>query len=169
MSKRTRVNQQIRVPFVRVIDNEGKMLGEMPTSQALTLAHEQGLDLMEVSPNANPPVVKLLDFGRFNYHQMKQEQKHKRKLKKVEIKGVRISIRMSDHDFNFKRDQANKFFDEGHKVRVELIVRGRENEHLNLAYDILNKFIASLAGNVIVEQKPERQRLGLACVVTRKT
>ncbi|MFH1509419.1 MAG: translation initiation factor IF-3 [bacterium] len=169
MKKRTRINDQIRVPRVKVIDENGEMIGEIETSAALQMAKEKELDLIEVSPNANPPVTKILDFGSYQYRQKKQERKHKSKQKKFEIKGVRISMRISDNDFNFKVKQANNFLDQGHKVRVELIVKGRENQHINLAYDNIQKFVDALEGEVVIEQKAAKQRLGLACVVARKS
>jgi translation initiation factor IF-3 len=151
-----------------VIDEDGTQLGEMETSEALKLAKSKELDLVEVAPNARPPVCKILDYGQLKYQKAKEEQKQRKKQKKVEVKGVRISIRISENDLNFKVNQAQKFLDKGNKVRVEIIMRGREKAHMNLGRDMLMKFADKLEGNIIMEQKPKRERLGLAIVLAKK-
>ncbi|MBU1177644.1 translation initiation factor IF-3 [Patescibacteria group bacterium] len=164
-NKRTRINQWIRVPQVRVIREDGEQLGVLPTNQALAKAEEAGLDLVEISPNAKPPVCKIMDHGKFKYQKEKKEQKQKKKQKKVEVKGVRISLRISKNDLEFKAKQADKFFKEGNKVRVELIMRGRENAHRDLAKEKLKEFIKIMEYKSIVEQEPKKERLGLAMII----
>lgn len=140
----------------------------METSEALKLAKSRDLDLVEVAPNARPPVCKILDYGQMKYQRAKEEQKQRKKQKKVEVKGVRISMRISENDLNFKVKQAQKFLDKGNKVRVELRMRGREKAHMDLGRDLLLKFAEKLEGNIHIEQKPKRERLGLAIIVAKK-
>lgn len=140
----------------------------METAEALKLAKSRDLDLVEVAPNARPPVCKILDYGQMKYQKAKEEQKQRKKQKKVEVKGVRISMRISENDLNFKVNQAQKFLDKGNKVRVELRMRGREKAHMNLGRDLLLKFAEKLEGNIHIEQKPKRERLGLAIIVAKK-
>jgi len=125
---------------VRVIDDEGKMLGILKLHDALALAQEKGVDLVEVSPNANPPVVKLLDYDKYRYQQEKAAQEAKKKIKKVTVKGIRLSVRIGQNDLNFKAKQANEFISEGNKVKLDVQMRGREQAHPNLAFDLVKKF-----------------------------
>jgi len=136
---------------VQVIDDEGKMLGVMPTSEALRLAEERGLDLVEVNPTVRPSIVKIMDFGQFQYRQSKIAQAQKAKVKKVEIKGIRLSFKIGEHDKQMRIKQAQKFLNEGHKVRLEMVLRGREKAHLDLAREIMDKFINELGGQAVVE------------------
>lgn len=150
---------------MRVIREDGEQLGVLPTNQALAKAEDDGLDLVEISPNAKPPVCKIMDYGKYKYQKEKKEQKQKKKQKKVEVKGVRISLRISKNDLEFKAKQADKFLGEGNKVRIELIMRGRENAHRDLAKVKLKEFIEIMEHKVIVEQEPKKERLGLAMIV----
>ncbi len=166
-SKRTWVNEEIRLPQVAVIDETGKSLGVMPTYKAIALAKEGGFDLVEVAANIHPPVCKFLDFGKYKYQKEKQEQQQKKKARKVEIKGVRISPRISQNDLEFKAKQADKFLDEGNKVRIEIVIKGRENAHIDLVNATLHKFVDTIKTKIKVEQQPKRQRLGMAMVVAK--
>jgi len=139
----------------------------MDTKDALFLAREKGLDLVEIAPNVKPPVCKLTDYGKYKYEQMKKGRKQKAKSRKVEIKGVRISPRISENDLIFKAHQADKFLKEGNKVRIELMLRGRENIHKDLTRNTFDKFIETMKEEIKVEQEPKRQRLGLAMIVTK--
>ncbi|MFA4818571.1 MAG: translation initiation factor IF-3 [Patescibacteria group bacterium] len=154
---RYRVNQYIRLPEVQVIDDTGKILGVMPTSQALLLAHEKGLDLVEVNPTQRPSITKIMDFGQFKYKQQKIAQAQKVKAKKIEVKGVRISFKIGEHDRNVRLKQAQKFLSEGHKVRLEMVLRGRERAHADIAVEGFNKFINDLGEGVFVEVPIGRQ------------
>ncbi len=127
---------------MRVIDQDGKMVGIMPTSEALKLAVEQQIDLVEISPQAKPPVVKLLDYDKYRYQQEKLQQQAKKKVKKVAVKGIRLSVRIGEHDLHFKAKKSNEFIADGDKVKVDVVMRGREQAHPNLAYDLINKFLA---------------------------
>lgn len=154
---RYRVNQYIRIPEVQVIDDEGQLLGVMPTVQALALARERGLDLVEVNPTQRPPITKIMDFGQFQYKQQKLAQAQKAKAKKIEIKGIRISLKIGEHDRQVRLKQANKFLDEGHKVRLEMVLRGRERSRQDLASDIIKQFVTDLGPEAYVETPPARQ------------
>ncbi|MFH1583415.1 MAG: translation initiation factor IF-3, partial [Candidatus Falkowbacteria bacterium] len=111
--KRFRANQQIRVPVVFLIDENGVSIGKMPTSKALSMAEQVGMDVVEVNPKIQPPVVKIMDYGQFKYKKEKEAQKQKVKQKKVEVKGIRLSVRISQHDFDFRFEQAKKFLARG--------------------------------------------------------
>lgn len=167
-SKRYRLNQQIRLPQVVVIDEQNKHLGVMDTSRALALAQERGYDLVEIAPMARPPVCKLLDFGAFLFRQEKQERKAKAQQKKVDIKGIRLGFKISDHDETMRKNQALKFLDNGHKVMVEMRLRGRENAHRELAKKQIMEFIATLGTDVIVEQQLSQMGNRLIATVGRK-
>jgi len=152
---------------VRLIDEQGKQIGIVETKKALELAREKGLDLVEVSPTAKPPVCKILDFGKFLYQLEKEEKKSKKAQKKIEIKGIRIKIGTQEHDFNLKVNQAKKFLKEGHKVKIDLLLRGREKTHQELAKKNLQKFIQSL-GTVELENEISSSPFGLSVIVSSK-
>ncbi len=139
-----RINEAIRIPKVFLIDDVGTQVGEILTSQALLLAKEQGLDLVEVSPKANPPVCRIMDYGKHLYQQSKQIRVAKAKQKKVEIKGVRIGLRTDSHDLDFKKTQSEKFIKQGDKVKIDIVLKGREKAHQDLARKNLQDFIASI-------------------------
>ena len=138
---KTRVNHQITAKEVRLINDEGQQIGIMPLSQALNLAQEHGLDLVEISPNAQPPVVKLIDFAKFKYQQKKLEQQQKKNAKKTEVKTIWISMRISDHDMNIKASKIMEFLTDGDLVRIELRMRGREQAFGDLGKQNLEKFL----------------------------
>ena len=141
---RYRANYQIHAPEVQVIDAEGKMIGPQETKQAIADAQAAGYDLVEVAPNAKPPVTKYLNFGKFQYQQEKLMRKQKVRAKKVEIKGVRISAKISDHDLETKANQAHDFLDNGQKIKIEIILRGREHQHTDLAKEVIKKFLGMI-------------------------
>jgi translation initiation factor IF-3 len=140
---------RIRSPQLRVIDENGQQLGVMTTGEALRIAQDKGLDLIEVSPKAEPPVAKIMSFGQFQYQQSKQK---KQKSKKVELKTVKISLKIGKHDLEVKAQKANKFLDDGNKVRVELFLRGRERQHYDLAKEIINNFVKEYFTDIKFEQ-----------------
>lgn len=130
----------------------------MTTTQALDLARSQGLDLIEVSPKANPPVVKILSYDKYRYHLEKAVAAQRKKQKKIEVKGIRLSIRIGAHDMEFKAAQAEKFLSSGNKVKIDMILRGRERANASFAHEIIKKFLASVKFEFVVEQ--EAKRLG---------
>lgn len=154
-----RANERITSPEVRIIDENGEFLGVKPTAEAIKMAEERGFDLVEVNPTANPPVVKLLNYGQFKYEREKQLKKQKMALKQVEVKGIRLSTRIGQHDLEMRRDQALKFFAEGNKIKIEIILRGRERQHSDLAFRAIHNFINMLKthAEVTIEQLPTSQ------------
>ncbi len=140
-------NEKIRFPEVFVIDENGDALGNKKTSEALAIAQEADLDLVMINPKADPPIVKIMDLGQYKYEQEKKAHKQKALQKKVETKGIRLSVRISDHDFNFRIKQAEKFLAKGNKVKIEIVLKGREKQHPQKAYDIFMKFVQRLEEN----------------------
>jgi len=150
-------NYKIKAPEVMVIDETGVILGKMETRHAIETASERGFDLVEVSPNANPPVCKIMNYGSFKYQKEKLLKKQKKFTKALEVKSVRISIKISEHDLSTKAKQANGFLEKGHKIKVEVILRGREMAHSELARDVINEFISQLTIANQLEQSVTRQ------------
>lgn len=149
--KTFRFNLGIRVPSVILIDEEGKHHGEVSIEKAITMAKEAELDLVEVNPTINPPMVKIMDFGQFKYELDKKAQKQRAHHKKIDTKGIRLSIRIGEHDLGVRREQAKKFLAKGNKLKIELPLRGRERQHPELARDVINQFVASLEADPEVE------------------
>lgn len=162
--QRSRTNNQIRVPELRVIDEDGAQLGIMKTAEAQALAEERGLDLVEVSPMAKPPVAKLVNYDKLRYHQKKLEQQQKKKIKRVELKNIRLSIRISEHDMQTKARKAMEFLAEGHKVKIDLMMRGREQAFAELGYQSIKKFLTFIP-NHKVETPETRQGKFISMII----
>ena len=141
---KVRLNHQIKAPTLRVISEEGEQVGIMKTSEALALAQENGLDLVEVSPVAQPPVAKLIDFAKYKYQQKKMEQQQKKKAKKTEVKTIWLSVRISEHDMQIKANKVMEFLGDGDLVRIELRMRGREQAYGELGRQQLANFLKIL-------------------------
>lgn len=153
ISKRYRKNHEIRVPEVRVIGAEGEQLGVMSTSEALKAALAANLDLVEVSPLAQPPVVKIVDFGKLQYEQEKQLRKNKAASKRIgEMKGIRLSVTIGEHDLMVRVKNGQKFLDKGYKLKIELQLRGRQREHPELAKKTIERYIELLERKTTTEQ-----------------
>jgi translation initiation factor IF-3 len=146
-----RVNDRIRVPEVRVVDDTGENLGVMPTEQARSLASEKGLDLVEVAPQANPPVCKIVDFGKYHYQQEKRERKGKHRSK---LKEVKLTIKIGEHDFQTKLKRARSFLEKGDIVRVSIFFRGREIVHASRGRDLLKRVEEEVSDLARVEGRP---------------
>ncbi len=155
ISNRTRLNQAIQASQLRVIDESGAQLGVFSKQEALRMADDQGLDLVEISPNANPPVAKIVDWGKFNYQRTKQQQKNKRNTKAVDLKQMRLGLKISDHDLGVKMRKVTGFLDDGHKVKIAVFYRGREMAHKDLGFKLAEKIITDFGDTVIVEQAPQ--------------
>lgn len=159
--KRFLCNTQIRVSEVFLIDENGERTGKLPTTEALARARQLELDLVEVNPTARPPVVKIMDFGQFKYEQEKKAHKQRQQQKKIDTKGIRLSVRISQHDFFFRVEQANKFLQKGHKLKLELILKGRERQHPRKATETINNFVNELRAkdglNIEIEQDLTKQ------------
>lgn len=144
-SHKNKINDEITARDVRLIDEDGKMLGVVPILQALRIAEEKELDLVEISPNAKPPVCKILDYRKFVYEQQKREKTQKKQQTSQDIKELRFTWRTADHDFNFKVRHAREFLMDGNKVKATVMFRGREIAHREVGEELLNKFIESLS------------------------
>lgn len=151
-----------------MIDDKGEMLGVMATAQALSLAAEKGLDLIEVSPKANPPVVKILSFDKYRYQLEKAQSQQKKRQKKIEVKGIRISVRIGKHDLEFKSRNADKFLGKGNKVKVEMILRGRERANLDYAFEVFQKFFTTLKTEFVTEQRPKKEGFRITSIISPK-
>lgn len=165
--KELRKNDDIRAPEIRLIDEHGAQVGVVSTNDAIRQAREAGLDLVLISPKAVPPVAKIVDYGAYLYQQEKAEKKSRRKQKRVEIKGIRISFKMGDHDRELRRKQARKFLDGGDKVKLELILRGREKAHKDLAQEKMRAFIKQLGDDIRIEQDITRAGNRLTILIGR--
>jgi translation initiation factor IF-3 len=132
------------------------MLGVTKLSDALKLAEEKQVDLVEISPNATPPVCKLLDYDKYRYQQEKTAQEAKKKVKKVTLKMIRLSVRIGDHDLNFKTKQANEFIAEGNKVKIDIVMRGREQAHPQLAFELATKVQSLITTEFVLESRPNK-------------
>ncbi len=148
------INEQIRLNEVQIISDTGEKLGVMSSKEALNLALEKDLDLVLVSPNANPPVCKVMNYGKYKFEQAKREKEAKKKQKSLEVKEIRVTPNTEDHDFNFKVKNARKFLEGGSKVKITVRFRGRELNYIKLGEDILNKFITELSDIATPEKKP---------------
>jgi translation initiation factor IF-3 len=153
--KNLRINQAIRAKEVRVIDESGKQIGVMTASEALRLAQERNLDLVEVAPNAEPPVCRIIDFGKFMYERTKKEREAKKGQKSIEIKELRIRPKTNWYHTGFKLKRVREFLKAGNKIRVRVIFRAREITHTTIGRDILEKVAVELADAATVEQPPQ--------------
>jgi translation initiation factor IF-3 len=144
----------IRIPQVRVIDEEGNQLGVMPTPKALEMAQERGLDLVEVAPMAAPPVTRFLDFGQYKYELTKKEKENKRRQRSVTFKEVRLSPKIGTGDFTTKLHRAIEFLEDGDRIKVTVRFRGRELTHPELGRNLLLKFTDAVKDHAIMERAP---------------
>ncbi|MBA8666313.1 translation initiation factor IF-3 [Holosporaceae bacterium 'Namur'] len=150
-----RINEQINSSQIRLIDHEGNMIGIVLPKQGLELARRVGLDLVEISPNAEPPVCKVMDFGKYKYEIQKKAQEAKKKQKVVEIKEIKIRPNIAEGDYGVKLKNARKFIAEGNKVRVSLQFKGREITHNELGFAVIQKFKADMSDVAKVELEPK--------------
>ena len=151
-NKGTRINEQIRVREVRLIDDEGNQKGIVPTLEALKMAKERELDLVEVAPTANPPVCKILDFGKYRFEQEKKLRDSKKNQKVLKIKEIRMQPKIGPGDLDTKAKHVQEFLDEGNKVKVTIRFRGRELAHTELGYDVLKEVTNRLTSAYVIEK-----------------
>ncbi|EGG75102.1 Translation initiation factor IF-3 [Gluconacetobacter sp. SXCC-1] len=160
-----RVNEEIRVPQVRLIDEEGEMLGIMSTRDALARAYSVGLDLLEISPNAEPPVAKVLDYGKFKYEQQKKRNEARKKQKVIEIKEVKVRPNIDENDYQVKMRAMKSFIGEGDKVKVTLRFRGREMAHQDLGVKVLERIRTEMDELAKVEHMPKLENRQMIMVL----
>lgn len=162
------INNQIRLKEVQLIDDEGKKLGVMDTKKALDIALEKNLDLVLVAPNGNPPVCKIMNYGKYKFEQAKKEKESKKKQKTFEVKEIRVTPNIDSHDFQFKSKNARKFLEAGNKVKVTVRFRGREVNNVKAGEMILNKFIEDLSDISSPEKKPILEGKNMFVILAKK-
>ena len=150
-----KTNERIRAHEVQVISSDGKNLGTLSTQEAINIAKQEGLDLIEISPNANPPVCKIIDIGKYKYDQQKKAHKAKKKQKIMNLKEIKLRPVTEIHDYNFKIKNAQKFLTKGDKVKFTVQFRGREMQHTNLGYELMNRITADTASLGKIEVRPK--------------
>lgn len=163
-----RVNNQIRASQVLLIDDDGNKLGIMPIDEALSHAEEKELDLVEVAPNANPPVCKVMNYGKYRYEQSKREKNAKKRQKAIKIKEIRIRPKIAEHDFQFTKKHIEKFMQEGSKVKVVVTFWGREISHVDIGQEKLERLISELNEICEVEQQPKMEGRNLVMILSPK-
>jgi translation initiation factor IF-3 len=161
-----RVNDEIRAPQVRLIDAEGEMQGVMSARDAWLRAQAVGLDLLEISPNADPPVVKILDFGKFKYEQQKKKNEAKKKQKVIEIKEIKVRPNIDENDYQVKMRAMKSFIEEGDKVKVTLRFRGREMAHQDIGVRVLERIRSEMEQMTKVEQMPKMENRQMVMVLS---
>ena len=161
-----RVNEEIRVPQVRLIDQDGEMMGVMGARDAMLRAFAVGLDLVEISPNADPPVCKILDFGKFKYEQQKKRNEAKKKQKVIEIKEIKVRPNIDENDYQVKMRAMKSFIEEGDKVKVTLRFRGREMAHQDIGVRVLERIRAEMDTTSKVEQMPRMENRQMVMVLS---
>jgi translation initiation factor IF-3 len=150
-----RINQYIKAEKVRVVDEKGKQIGVMSLREALQKAEELKVDLVEVAPKAKPPVCKIIDFKKFKYLEAKREQEEKKKIKKTELKGIRLTLFIAENDLNFRLKHAEEFIKEGHKVKISLRLKGREATKKDLGQQLIQKVLEKISPYAQVEAGPK--------------
>ena len=163
-----RTNERIRAREVRVIDDEGKQIGILQPFEALRMAREKNLDLVEVSPTAQPPVCRIMDFGKYLYEQEKKERAAKKHQKIITVKEVKFRINVDEHDYEFKKNHVLRFLEEGDKVKATIFFRGREMTHTNLGRQILDRLIKDIGDKGIVEFRPRMEGNTLHAILAPK-
>ena len=153
--KGPKANERIRALQVQVISSDGKNLGTLSTQEAINIAKEEGLDLIEISPNANPPVCKIIDIGKYKYDQQKKAHKAKKKQKVINLKEIKLRPVTEIHDYNFKLKNAQRFLTKGDKVKFTVQFRGREMQHTNLGYELMQRITNDTASVGKIEVKPK--------------
>ncbi|MDP9347808.1 MAG: translation initiation factor IF-3 [Gemmatimonadota bacterium] len=165
INEKTRVNRQIRISPVRVINPEGEQLGILAVERALEIAEEMGLDLVEVAPLARPPVCRIMDYGKFKYEEQRKAREARKKQHHVQLKEVKMRPGIEDHDFDFKTRHARRFLEEGNKVKLTMMFRGRQMAHPELGRQVLEK-VSSMLGDISkVESSPTMEGRSMTMVL----
>ncbi|MEE1181801.1 MAG: translation initiation factor IF-3 [Treponema sp.] len=170
MSKNDRpVNEEIRGSKFRVISNDGEQLGILSRSEAFRIAEEKNLDLVCVSPNADPPVCKILDYGKFRYDQQKKEKESRKRQSTTQVKEIRLSTFIEEHDVQVKAKTASKFLKNGDKVKVTLRFRGRERDYKSRGFEVMEQFAEAVSEVADIEKKPKFEGRSLTMFLSPKT
>lgn len=162
------MNNMIRVPEIRCIDENGEQLGVIPTRKALVLAHEAGLDLVEIAANSKPPVCRIMDHGKFKYEQDKKKKEQKKKQVNVKLKEVKFHVNVGDHDYQTKLRHAFEFLEQGNRVKFSLMFRGRENAHRELGFELMQRIAQDISEVATIEQAARLQGRNIFMMVIPK-
>ncbi len=170
-NKNLRINERIRIREVRVIDENGEQLGIMPTIEALERARDMGMDLVEVSPRANPPVCKIIDYGKYKFQMEKKLRDSKKNQKKQELRAIRMWPKIGDHDLDFKMRKIEKFLKDGDKVKVVVRYKGRQLAHTELGKDLLQKLLGRLSPEIdyTVDKAPAMEGRNMTMIIVPKS
>ncbi len=165
---RVRVNERIRVREIRVIDDTGQQLGIMPPPQALAIARQKGLDLVEISPTATPPVCRIMDFGKYQYQEQKRAREARRHQKVIEVKEIKFRPKVDEHDYQFKKKHIERFLEDGDKVKATIFFRGREMAHPEIGQRILERLVEELREVAIAETLPRMEGNQMHTILSRR-
>lgn len=165
LDKTVHVNERIRVPQVRLVDENGNMIGIVNTREALEIARQRGYDLVEVSSKAHPPVCRIMDYGKYKYELSKKAKKAKKKQHVIQVKEIKMRPNIEPHDYNFKLNHARRFLEHSNKVKFHLIFKGREVTHLDIGMNVLNKIAGDLADIAVVESAPRKEGMVMTMIV----
>ena len=169
ISREAMINEEIRAKELRVIDTDGSQLGIMSRQEALDISEERKLDLVCVSPKANPPVCKILDYGKYKYELQKKEKEAKKKQKTTQVKEIRLSTFIEDHDIMVKAKTGSKFLKDGDKLKVSLRFRGRERDYVARGMEVMNKFAEDVSAVGVIDKKPSFEGRSLTMILTPKS
>jgi translation initiation factor IF-3 len=161
-----RINERIRVPQVRLIDENGGQVGIVPTFEALRMARDRGLDLMEVSPNSNPPVCKICDYGKFKYEKKKKEHEARKKQTVIKVKEIQLRPQTEEHDLEYKFKNIRKFLEEGDKAKITIMFRGREITYVDQGYQIMRQLQERVKDLAVAESPPKLEGKKLIMILT---
>ena len=167
-TSRTRINGDIRYPEVRVISADGAQLGIMSSRDAQLMARDAGLDLVEIPPNANPPVVKIIDWGKYQYQKMKEQARAKKNAKSSELKQIRLGLKIGENDLNIKVRKTLELLEDGDRVKIMIVFRGREMAHKEIGNELMNRIIEKLGQDVVVDGKAQMTGRNLSFMVRHK-
>jgi translation initiation factor IF-3 len=165
VAKDHKINEQIRVRQVRLVDDEGKQVGVVDTKEAMRMATERNMDLVMVSPNTVPPVCRLLDYGRFRFEQQQQEKEARKRARSQDVKSIKLRVKIGSGDFDTKLNHVKRFLKEGHKVKVTIMFRGRERTHPELGENLLKRVAEELREIAIVESAPNMMGMDMNMLV----
>lgn len=168
IAKGTGINWGIKAPEVRVIDPDGKQLGILPLKEAMKTAEEQGLDLVEVAPNASPPVCRIMNYGKYKYQQSKRVQEARKHQTIIQVKEVKVRPRTEEHDFQFKLRHVKRFLSEGNKVKISTLFRGREIAYPEFGREILKRFVEGVKDVAVIEQPPRLEGRNMTLILSPK-
>jgi len=168
IKEETKINEEIREKEIRVIGPDGQMLGMMSSLEAMEIANEKDLDLVMIAPKAEPPVCKIMDYGKYRFEEMKKEKEAKKKQKVIEIKEIRVSPNIEQHDFEFKVKNAKSFLAAGNKVKITLRFKGREAAYASLGEKVLNNFAEALSDEAVVDKAPKLEGRNMTMFLSPK-